>query len=151
MPRGIYRITHAPLVRGSIVGACLPRQYAAFAMARGYLSSGTCSSGVRPVLKYAAAVPGDSVCIRENGVSVNGKPIPNTNVLAADALGRALPSCLGAYTVNPREYWLIATHDPGSFDSRYFGPVTEILGVAEPLITEAHFCRIGVLQQFLRC
>lgn len=151
MPRGIYRITKAPLKRGAIVGACLPIQYAAFAIERGYLSSGRCSSGVRPILKYAAAVPGDSICIRKAGISVNGKAIPNTNVFAVDGLGRTLPNHIGAYTTRAGEYWLVSAHDPGSFDSRYFGPVTEILGVAKPVITEAHLCRLAFLQQFLRC
>lgn len=151
MPRGIYRITSQPLTHSAIVGACVPESYALLAHNRGYLSSGGCPSGVRPVMKYVAAVPGDSVEIRWHGVFVNGKPIPNTDVLAADSFGRGLPNYLGNYLVQQGQYWLIANHDRGSFDSRYFGPVTEILGVAEPLITEAHLCGIAFLRQFLRC
>jgi type IV secretory pathway protease TraF len=39
----------------------------------------------------------------------------------------------GKFTAGPEEVWLIATRNPRSFDSRYFGPVpvTALEGAAE--------------------
>lgn len=151
MPRGIYRTVNKRLARGVIVGACIDGPYAKLAQERGYLNHGRCRSGIRPVMKFIAAVPGDSVEIRLSGVSINGESIPNTPVLKADPFGRYLPNALGRYTVQPGEYWIIANHDQGSFDSRYFGPVKEILGVVEPLLTESDLCTFSVFHKFIRC
>ena len=65
MSRGVYLRTDAPIGRGAIVGACLPKDSARFALSRGYIDSGRCSSGLRPIMKYVAAIPGDSVEVRE--------------------------------------------------------------------------------------
>ena len=151
MPIGVYRQTGRAITRGAIVGACVPPPYAGLAYARGYLHSGICPLGVRPVMKYVAAVPGDSVEIRWSGVSVNGRRIANTGILPADSLGRVIPSLVGSYVVGPDQYWLISNRSPGSFDSRYFGPVTEILGVVEPILTDEQLCRWSPFKNLLRC
>ena len=151
MPRGLYRTANKPLARGVIVGACIEGPYAKLAHERGYLNSGRCRSGIRPVMKFIAAVPGDSVEIRLSGVSVNGESIPNTRVLETDPRGRYLPNYIGRYRVQAGEYWVIANYDQGSFDSRYFGPVTEILGVVEPLFTERDLCAFSAFRKFGRC
>ena len=151
MPRGIYRTVNKPLARGVIVGACIEGPYAKLARERGYLNSGRCPSGVRPVMKFIAAAPGDAVEIRLSGVSVNGEAIPNTRVLEADPRGRYLPNYIGRYRVYAGEYWVIANYDQGSFDSRYFGPVKEILGVVEPLLTESDLCTFSVFRNSTRC
>ena len=149
MPRGVYVLTSRPITRGAIVGACIPESFATLAKERGYLHSGTCRSGVRPVMKYIAALPGDSVEIRHPKVLINGEAIPNTEVLTTDPLGRPIPNQIGFHTVRPGEYWLISNLDRGSFDSRYFGPVTEILGAVEPLITEKDTESRFVINAFL--
>lgn len=136
MPVGLYRLSTKPVGRGVIVGACIPNAFVQLARERGYLSSGSCPSGIRPVMKYVAALPGDSVEIRLQGMLVNGKAIPNTDVVTRDSRGRALPNQLGRHIVQPGEYWLVSNLERGSFDSRYYGPVTEILGVVAPLRTE---------------
>ena len=94
---GIYRKVSAAVTRGVIVGACIPESYATLARERGYLDSGSCKSGLRPVIKYVAAIPGDSVKILKTGVSVNGKMIPDTALLLTDSLGREIPNRLGIY------------------------------------------------------
>lgn len=150
MPRGIYRFAAHRIERGAIAGACIPDYYALLARERGYLQFGICPCGVRPVMKYVAAVPGDSVQVTKLGVSVNGYLIHNTSPLRTDSRGRKLPQQLGYHIVGLGEYWLISNQDTGSFDSRYFGPVSHILGVVEPLLTEnrtAHSDLIGQVER----
>ncbi len=151
MPLGIYRITGTPITRASIVGACIPEPYATLVRTRGYVESGRCIGGIRPVMKYVAAIAGDSVEIRLNGLFINGESVPNTRILLIDPLGRAVPHQTGIYVLRPGEFWLLSNHVSGSLDSRYFGPVTKILGVVEPVLTENELCGFSFLHAYLNC
>jgi conjugative transfer signal peptidase TraF len=125
IPLGVYRLETGPVARGSTVLACLPRATAAFARARGYLPRGVCDDGSAPVGKTVAAVGGDTIGIRPDGITVNGLAIPNSRALVRDSHGRGLPSYpVGEYLVGPTEIWLISSFSAGGFDSRYFGPVS---------------------------
>jgi len=137
MPVGLYRTVSGPVMRGSIVGACVPMPYAELAQNRAYLPFGICKPGIRPVMKYVAGVPGDTIDVRSDGVFVNGNGIPNTSPLRTDSLGRDLPNQVGRHVLRAGEYWLVANRDNGSFDSRYFGAATKILGIVEPLLADS--------------
>jgi len=134
MPVGIYRRVEGESVRGSIVGACIPDPIAALALERGYLPKGECSNGTRPVMKYVAAIGGDTVEVTPTAVIINGRTIPNTQTLAADAYGRPVPNRLGQHSLKTGEYWLLSNYTVGSFDSRYFGPVTRVIDVVTPSV-----------------
>ena len=91
-----------------------------------------------PLVKPIAAVPGDAVVFDQNGVVVNGQPIPNSAPLADDPSGlmlRAVPP--GSYVVMQDSVWVVSGHDPRSYDSRYWGPlpVNAITGRAVPVLT----------------
>ena len=101
---------------------------------------GTCPGGSAPLVKPIAAVPGDDVVIDQNGVVVNGQPIPNSAPLADDrgASGRVLRAVPpGSYVVMQDSVWVVSGHDPRSYDSRYWGPlpVNAITGRAVPVLT----------------
>ncbi len=151
MPVGVYRITAKTPNRGSIVGACIPEPYATFVRSRGYIASGRCIGGIRPVMKYVAAIAGDSVEIRGSGLSINGESVPNTQILLIDPLGLSVPHQTGIHVLRPGEFWLLSNHLSGSLDSRYFGPVTKILGVVEPVLTESDFCGLPFVHAYLNC
>jgi conjugative transfer signal peptidase TraF len=87
-----------------------------------------------PLLKQVAAVGGDRVCRSGGVVFLNGKAV--TEALDHDAGGRPLPVWEGCVTLFAGQFFLLQPH-PYSFDSRYFGPVSEaqIIGVARPLWT----------------
>ncbi|MCB0319275.1 MAG: S26 family signal peptidase [Bdellovibrionales bacterium] len=160
VPVGLYRLSDSHVDRGSLVGACVPASFSGLALKRGYLSnvqreiqSSTltsllqklfsnswieqriCSDDTRAVLKPVFGLPGDIVSVTPSGVSINGKAITDSRLLQKDGQGRRLPNYLGVYQLEEGEYWLLSTHSPLSLDSRYFGPVTEILSVAKPLLT----------------
>lgn len=123
--------------RGAVVEACLPSGAATFALKRGYVGPGPCPSGTMPLLKPAAALPGDTVEIAEDGVRVNGALVVGPG-LQEDSDGRPLPPLVpGAYAVVPGTVWILSAHDPRSFDSRYFGPVPleTVRASARPLLT----------------
>jgi type IV secretory pathway protease TraF len=82
-------------------------------------------------------LPGDSVSVTENGIAVNDTLIPNSAIKPADQAGRVLSAVpRGDYQVADGDYWAIAPY-PGSFDSRYFGPLplSTVLGAAAPVLT----------------
>jgi conjugative transfer signal peptidase TraF len=87
-----------------------------------------------PLLKRVIGLGGDHICRSEGVIFVNGKAFAET--LDRDAEGRSLPAWKGCFTLFPGQFFLLQPH-PYSFDSRYFGPVSEseIIGVAHPLWT----------------
>jgi conjugative transfer signal peptidase TraF len=85
------------------------------------------------LLKRVAAGPGDRVCATGSRLTVAGRPVP---VLARDGLGRPLPRLSGCRALGPGEVFVLGD-TPTSFDSRYFGPVSEgaILGAYRTVLT----------------
>lgn len=123
-PIGLYLITPgAQLEVGDMVAARAPDGARQLAAARGYLPSGV------PLVKRIAAVAGSRVCAKQARITVDGRPVAHRNKY--DAEGRLVPWWTGCRVLRPRQALLI-NRAPGSFDSRYFGPVddTAILGKA---------------------
>ena len=137
-PRGLYRAANAPLTRGALVAACLPTEVARVGLERGYLPPGSCPGGAQPVIKRVAAMASDAVDVTSTRVSVNGRPLSDSAVAAADSRGRALSHMpWGERMLSDGEVWLMGTADRRSWDSRYFGPVTAaaIRTVVRPVFT----------------
>lgn len=85
------------------------------------------------LIKRVAAVPGDIVCRHDNSVTVKAQTV---RAARADAHGNLLPVWEGCHTLLRGEVFLLGDH-PGSFDSRYFGPVTksELSGTYQAVMT----------------
>lgn len=73
LARGLYRASAASPVRGDIAGFCLDGAAATLARERGYVAPGSCGQ-VRPLLKYVAGVPGDTVTVTEDGILCGPPP-----------------------------------------------------------------------------
>ncbi len=88
-------------------------------------------------MKPVVARSGDVVSVSKRGVAVNGRAIPNSAPLLKDTANRPLtPWRFGAYTVQPGTVWVVSSYHSRSFDSRYFGPISEtrIRGRLRPLL-----------------
>jgi conjugative transfer signal peptidase TraF len=87
-----------------------------------------------PLLKRVAAVFADRVCRVGALVLINGRTVGKA--FQRDQTGRPLPVWEGCVTLELGQFFLLNDH-PFSFDSRYFGPVSEgqIIGVAQPIWT----------------
>jgi len=114
VPVGLYLVTKASPRVGDLVALRLPPVVAAFAARRGYIPTSAY------LLKPIAAVAGDLVCRFAERILVRG-------VLAgiaedADADGNAMPTWQGCRVLQMGEVFVLGDH-PGSFDSRYFGPL----------------------------
>lgn len=108
LPKGIYRIVPGAPEKNDFVSFCLEGEFAERALERGYLEPGSCPSGLRPLLKRLAGLPGDFV-------EPSAFPIRSV-----DSQGRSMSPALVPGVVPPGMALVLADH-PGSFDSRYFG------------------------------
>ena len=131
VPVGWYRIGSSDALHvGAIVLTTLPPDVAALAAQRRYLPARV------PLLKRVGAVAPQHVCVFDALVWIDGVPV--AAVLAADRLGRPLPSWPHCRRLEAGELFLLSSTNPVSFDSRYFGPVraAAVIGVAHPLWLE---------------
>jgi conjugative transfer signal peptidase TraF len=109
LPQGVYALCPGAPGKGDFVSFCLEGEFADVARERGYLGAGSCPSGLRPLLKMVAGLPGDA--------------IPGDLVIrSVDSMGRPMPSALPEGII-PSGMALVLAEHPGSFDSRYFGLV----------------------------
>lgn len=137
MPRGLYRAVSEGLHRGALVAACLPEEVARLGLERHYLGPGECPGGTEPVVKTVPALAGDLVEVTGQGVRINGEVLPQSAPLTTDRGGRPLTRFEGSHRLRPGEVWLHSSYEVRSWDSRYYGPVTEsdILFVVTPVLT----------------
>jgi conjugative transfer signal peptidase TraF len=126
LPTGLYWITSDP--RAEFVEFCPPGPLAALSMEREYRgrSPSGCPDGGLPLLKSIVARSGEIVEFSSRGIYVNGVPVPNTAPKFQDSAARPLPHWpFGRYEVLPGTVWVASSFNSRSFDSRYFGPISE--------------------------
>jgi conjugative transfer signal peptidase TraF len=137
LPRGIYRLVNTPPQRGDLVTFCLgsDNPFCGLAKERGYVFTGSCPSGLQPILKKLTGLPDDFLEVKPAGLVVNGKLLPGTVRPDRDSSGRELPPSLLANGPIPDGLALVLSQEhPGSFDSRHFGLVPlSSLRVVEPV------------------
>ena len=129
-PRGWYLVLPpAQIHAGDYVVARLPIDIANFAASRGYLPRSV------PILKQVAAVSAQRVCIGNAVVHIDGAAVAHT--LGTDSKDRPLTAWEHCRLLVKDELFLLNSSHPGSFDSRYFGPidVSFVRGRAIPLLT----------------
>jgi type IV secretory pathway protease TraF len=95
VPVGVYRFTslHSPPIRGQLVGACLPLTLSVVALDRGYVhasSHSECPAGAPPVGKLALGLPGDTLEVEPDGVTINRRRFVNSASAERDSQGRPL-------------------------------------------------------------
>jgi conjugative transfer signal peptidase TraF len=123
---GLYRLTSQPPLTGALAVIRLPEPFKALAETRGYLRAGAL------LIKPVAAGAGDTVCRHGPLVIVNGRIVAQAST--ADPAGRLLPSWSGCFRLAPTDIFVVS-YEPGSFDSRYVGPLERrhIVGTAMPV------------------
>jgi conjugative transfer signal peptidase TraF len=138
MPIGIYRLSplrHKGVKRGMLVALCPPARAAKIGRERGYLAMGPCADSAELLLKFIAAVAGDTVDVTTAGVTVNGCLLAKSQPVLRDRSGhRLVPWPHDHFRLRPGVVWLYADNDR-SWDSRYWGTasVAHIVAIARPL------------------
>lgn len=140
-PRGIYHskkiIEPITAYRDQFVLVCLDPDNPVIKKALNYHilknHSPQCDNGLAPFLKKLVGLPGDKVKITNQGVVINGRQLVNSQ-LKSEIFELIIHSGYNR-TLQPKEYWVMATYSPNSLDSRYFGPVqrSAIIKASEPL------------------
>lgn len=128
LPIGPYLRTFDTVEAGKIVAFKIPDKARLYQAERGYDVPADFL-----FMKPVAAGPGDQVCNSPAGLTINGKRIADT--ASHDPEGHPLPFWRHCGRLERDEYFMVSTHIPNSFDSRYFGPVAadEIAAVYRPL------------------
>lgn len=139
IPLGLYRATSEPVRVGSFVLLCLP-EGGVFqeAYRRGYLGGGVCAGGAGYVMKRVMAAHGDHVELDDDGVRVNGQPLPDSAPVRFDGAGRPMPHLQAtSATLTPDQVLLMSDRFALSFDARYFGLTSrrQIKTVIRPVFT----------------
>lgn len=127
VPRGLYvRDPGASIRVGVLVATPQPRS------ARAYLSGLDMPGDVR-LLKRVAATGGDLVCRQGDRLQVGTRQV---SMVGRDRRGVALPVWSDCRRLAADELFLLGD-TPGSFDSRYFGPVrvSDVDGVFRETLT----------------
>jgi conjugative transfer signal peptidase TraF len=115
-PIGFYALLpDAQPHRGELVLASIPIWARKVAAERHYLPLNV------PVVKRIAALSGDEICANADAVSINGHT--SAVRLKSDSVGRPLPVWTGCKHLGPQDVLLLLPHK-GSFDGRYFGPIS---------------------------
>lgn len=126
LPVGLYRLADGMPQCGDPVSFCLTGPFVGLAAERGYLKPGSCPSGLRPLLKVVAGLPGDLVQVGPAGIRVTPPGAraaclwPDSRIKTTDRYRRPVPSALASGVIPPGFVLAPGVH-PGSFDSRYFG------------------------------
>ncbi len=136
-PLGLWRVEalSRPVEIGDLVFICPPKTgLFEQALRRGYLRHGLCDSGVAPLIKRVAALPGQHVKITDH-IVIDGQSIEASTVRETDGEGRELKPYPGG--VVPSGNLFFHSSFASSYDSRYFGPVpaSGVLGLARPILT----------------
>jgi len=138
-PLGLWRIVKPdrPILVGDLIFICPPdTNVMREARARGYLRFGLCEGSVAPLIKAVAATSGQAIEISDY-VRVDGRPLPHSRVSRTDGQRREMVHYDGGFV--PPGAVFLHSEFPGSFDSRYFGPlpINGILGLAHEVWTYA--------------
>jgi conjugative transfer signal peptidase TraF len=113
MPGTVYKVGRGE--KGSLASLCSPIPHPS-------IGHGSCPDGSMPLIKRVVGVGGDLVTVTDDGVEINGQPVPNSRPLDLDTQGQALPHVRGIFVLKQGEIWTAGEHS-NSFDSRYFGLV----------------------------
>jgi len=120
MDHGVYQIVPGRPVCGDLITFSLDKQnpYFSIARKRHYLGWNN-----RPLLKALVGLPGDTLQISKNGISINSELLPRTKAKPADKHGNPLPIFLKPTVIPSGKCLALSTHSENSFDGRYFGLV----------------------------
>lgn len=139
-PVGLWRIvpiSPSSVRAGMTVFVCPPHNERMLeALRRGYLRRGLCPGGFGPLIKTIVAVAGQRIKVTDH-LTVNGTDLVGSRIVDKDGQGRSLvPDTTG--TVPPGSIYLYSAF-PGSWDSRYFGPIpmSGVIGMAQEVWTYA--------------
>ena len=88
-----------------------------FMVERGYIGRGV------PLMKYVAALPGQTIC--RTGSTVTVDAVPLGDALDRDKRGRELPVWHGWRRIAKGDIFLMNPDVPDSLDGRYFGPISD--------------------------
>lgn len=137
MPVGVYKKTSSMPAHGNLVVVCLDKQFADMAISRNYIAPGQCPSGMQPLLKKVAALPGDEIVYDDTqGIFINNELWPHSIVQDVDSKGRPMARAYFPSVVPVKKILVLSDQHDGSFDSRYFGLVElEQVKTVTPLLT----------------
>jgi len=94
------------------------------------LDWGSCDGGFSPMIKEISGIPGDRIQLG-HVVSINGEAVPKSKTQSK----YFEPFNPAEFELADGEIWVMGTSSEASFDSRYFGPISEtsVIGIMIPV------------------
>jgi len=84
-----------------------------------YIEKGSKCNGTDLLIKQIIAVPRDNVILEKNAIIVNNIKF-NFPIHGKNSVGRVSRSYSKGSYRDTKGYWLVGTHSPNSWDSRYW-------------------------------
>jgi len=122
VPTGLYRVVSRTSRYAAI---CLPEPVLATAHQAGlFIPPGECPDGKEPILKPIYRATADApIAFGPGGFSIGHRVLNKTAAKLRSKTGEPLSHiAYGSYATG---LWAISDYNPDSFDSRYFGPISE--------------------------
>lgn len=96
-------------------------------------------------IKRVIGKPGDTVCIENRQVFVNGQKRAEDYTIHTDTKPQKRRDTMPPTTIPPGTYFVLGDNRDESYDSRFFGPVAreKIIGKARIIIWSDTWSRIG--------
>lgn len=133
--KGVYWISSAENIKkGDYIALCLNEKHSDSIYKKGYIKKGhDCHGRYESLLKKIVAIPNDEIEINKNFMLINGQKI-KLKVQEVDRNNQPIPKIKYANKFKLKGYWVIGDNNPKSFDSRYFGEITnkQIVYKAKP-------------------
>ncbi len=123
MPEGIYRREYGKVHRGDIVAFCLEELYKSIGLKRFYIEKSRICQGSDPLIKQVIAIAEDKIVLTDQSIAVNEKIYPYRTLYKDSNWQKLAVYPRGIYYSHG--YWVIGTHSLHSWDSRYFGEISQ--------------------------
>lgn len=129
LPKGIYLISNNKIYkRNDIVVFCPPyNEFMQFAKKNGYWKNLVlvCDNITPKYMKKIVGIPGDNIDITFSGVYINNIKIKNSEAYKKILSDKIFNNYTQHLKLKDKEYFLMSDYNKLSYDSRYFGIVTE--------------------------
>lgn len=124
--QGIYRLEEPEnLKKGDYIALCLSQTFSNEIYKKGYIKKGhDCHEKYEALLKKIIAEPNDEIEVGQDFIRINRFQM-HLKKKFTDHNNQSIPKIAYKNKFKLKGYWVMGDNHPDSFDSRYFGEISE--------------------------